>query len=858
MTTPLVAPGPATADADLPPLEVPGRWQTVAPRLAQVVAARGDHLAVASPGQAYSYAELGETATRWARALAAHLADVPIDRPVAMVAEPTARYVVAFWAVVLSGRPVLPLDPMLPVARRDHVLSASGALEFDVDRVAALPDAPAHELPEAAPADPAVIFYTSGSSGAPKGLVHSQLTWLNQAYSSQVALDLAPEDRNALLLPLGFGGGLDVVFMSALTGSALLVYDPRVRGVGELADWLAEQRATTVHATPSLLRALLDALPDQATLDGIRQLTTCGEAIHSTLVERLHARMQPGAAYVGLSGASEIGILAYHRLPVGQPVPEGIVPVGTPAPNKQVRIVDAEGRELPAGEVGEVEIVSRYLASGYHGDPERTAERFRPTSRGAVAYRGGDLGRLDPDGTLHLRGRADAAVKIGGYLVEPAEVEAALLAIPQLREAVVTVTEHRVESGVRKRLVAHVVPETTERPITPASIRRRLRESLPSWMVPSEIVLLSALPRNERGKVDRGALPAARPTYSQRERETVTEKLLAELWRSVLRIPTVSTDADFWELGADSLSVEEMIAAIRQTHGVGLGSADLAQAPTIRELAALIDNRDGGTRELPATAVRLRDGSARPPVFAFAGGGASALSLLPIASALGTDVAVHGFHAAGYDSRALPDFSVAAVCRRHLKVIRRVAPHGPYVLVGHSYGGLLALETARRLKEAGEHVPLVVLLDTILPEHVAARAAAVTGTPRSLTVPTEVPPLRQRLLTHARQLGAGLVRYRPEVRDEVFWEQSYRLVNRHDPDPWSGRTLLFRAEANPDEPIWWQTLLTGEHEVITVPGGHSAILRAPFSEPIIDRLSAELQALRGSEIGAGRTEGAAS
>ncbi|WP_433528284.1 alpha/beta fold hydrolase [Micromonospora sp. CA-263727] len=830
---------PGQHEETVAPLTVPGEWRSIGHRLRYLAGVTPDAPAVASPDAAYTYADLLRTAERWARALPA----IPAGSPVAIDVAPTADCVVALLAVVLSGRAAVLLDPMLPDARIAQILTASGAHHLGVAALAT-PEPTDTPLPSGDLHDPAVIVYTSGSTGRPKGVVHSHASWLGQAYGYRVAMELGPADRHALVLPLSFGGGLDVVFTALLTGGSLHVYDPRVLGLAGLPGWLREQRVSAVYATPALLRSILDTPGAPDLLSGLRHVTTCGEAIHASLVARLREQLGPDSTYVGLSGASEIGSLAFFPLPASAPLPPGILPVGHPAANRVVEVVDENGDPLPAGVTGEVAVTSHYLSSGYFGDPAATAKRFRRNPDGSTTYRGGDLGRWDGDGLLHLAGRADAAVKIGGYLVEPAEVEAALLDSPDVREAVVSAVPATDDTGAtRASLVAHVVPVTRERATTPAAIRRALRGRLPSWMVPARVVLLTELPRNERGKVDRPALPAA-PDHRPVAPATPTERLLAEIWRNVLGLAEAPVNVDFWELGADSLAVEEMIAATRQATGSAIGSADLTAAPTIAELARLLDGSAARRQHLPPTAVTLRSSAApAPAVFAYAGGGAAALSLLPLATALRAEVPVIGFQASGFEHRGRPDWSLAAVVRRHLGVLRQAAPDGPYVLIGHSFGGLLALETAAALAADGAEVPLVVLLDTILPEQVTAPARRTDGTPAPPALAP--PPLRQRLLMHARLAGAGMVRYPASVREAVFWEQSLRMVNRHRLATWHGRTLLFTAEDNPDRPAWWSRVLTGTHEVIPVTGGHSSILRPPFLQPIVDRLDVEFSAISG-------------
>ncbi|MGE0249533.1 MAG: alpha/beta fold hydrolase [Thermoleophilia bacterium] len=821
---------------------MPGPWRSIGARLDEVARALPDRVALRSAGRTITYADLLRRATDRARALRRHMAAEPPSRPVALDIRSDADCVVSFLAIVLSGRPAVPLDPMLPEARTAAIVEAGGALRLDVDRLESLPAAPDEALPEADLDDPAVIFFTSGSTGTPKGVVHPHAAWLNQAYTARASLDLGPADCNALILPMSFGGGLDIVFMSLLTGGEMLVHDPRLLGLPALVETLRAPGVTTLHTTPSLLRSLLDGLAPGEVLPGVRVVTTCGEAVHSSLIERLRTHCEPDADYLGWSGASEIGTLAYFRLPAGAPVPAGIIPVGRPAANKVVEVLDDRGRPLGPGHTGEVAVTSRYLSLGYHDNAELTAERFTRNDDGTTTYRGGDLGRWDDDGVLHLRGRADAALKVGGYLVEPAEVEGALLDTPGVREAVVSGHRSVAPDGTaRVQLVAHVVPAAAELALTPASLRRSLRDRLPTWMVPTHVLMHEALPRNERGKTAREALPAPAGAAGSAAPRTPTELIVADIWRDVLGVSEVWADADFWEMGADSLSVEELMAGVEQATGADLSSADLIEAPTIAALAALIDGREAAVADLPATAVRLRAGSAAPPVLAFAGGGAGALSLQPIAAALAVDVPFHAFHASGYAARALPDWSLRAVVRRHLAVIRRVAPEGPRVLVGHSFGGLLALETAAILAAEGVEVPLVVLLDTVLPDPVVAGAAP--GAAPAERRPAAIPPLRERLRMHARLLGAGLVRYPPAVRDAVFWEQSLRMINRHRLTTWGGRTIVFTAPENPDDPAMWGRVLTGPHEVVPIDGGHSSILRPPFNRPIVDRLDAELSAM---------------
>jgi amino acid adenylation domain-containing protein len=870
-----------------------------------VAAALPDAPALASPGRELGFAEADERSRAVATALRSRLG--PADGPVALLLDQSVDGLLGLLGVLGAGRPVVPLDPLVPAARLERIVRRAGAsacltsaehaavaetLAPDVHLLADLLDGPLLDGPVDAPLagggaeeprrrgdDVAALVFTSGSTGEPKGVVWTNATMLNEAYAGRERLGFGPGDRTALVLPHSFAAGLTVVVFALLNGAGVYAYDPRALGVRDLPAWLTGQRLTTLHLTPSLLRSLLGALePDQA-LPDLRLVSTGGEPVYGTDVAALRPRLAPGAAFVNWSGASEIGSLAFFELPAGAPAPEGALPAGRPAAGKDVAIVAPDGAPVAAGATGEVTVASAYLSAGYRRPTAETAARFTPLPDGRTAYRTGDLGRIDDNGDLVLLGRRDAAVKIRGYLVEPGEVEAALLAVDDVAEAVVTAVRN---PPAPNRLVAYVVPKATGTTLSPARIRRRLRTALPSWMVPTTIVGLAELPRNERGKVDRAALPPppAGPAPSATPRSQ-WEIVVADLWMRVLDLDEIGVEDDFMELGGDSLAAEELLSAVSERVGVTLPSSTLVDAPTLGEFAERVAH---GPRSGPAhpTVVTLQPGGTRPPLFCFAGAGGLGLGFLSLSRQLGPDQPVYAFQAHGLEQRGIPDWTVERAARRHIQLVRVLRPRGPYLLAGHSLGGLIAMEAAHQLAAAGEDVGLLVLLDTYLPTtskngavatavgagngNGAAPAAAAQQQPTpptdltrhyaqrlrmsmlaqlSALLPRRMPHLTT--LVKAAQLPlAGLVRYPGLVQFDVFFNHGRLLERFYRARPWPGRTLVYRAKDNPDDDGAWSELLPGSHTVHDVACEHFSILREPHVVKIANSIATEIDAVLAS------------
>ncbi|QOC90142.1 alpha/beta fold hydrolase [Micromonospora craniellae] len=825
-------------------------------RFREVADALPDVPALVSVEGSYTFAEANARSERIGAALGG---EDDAASPVAVLLPQTADGLLGILGALKSGRPVVLLDPTLPDEKLHRIVAQAGAtvcLTDEGDRVPLRTISPAEALTTGSPAEAlttgpgdarvdragreaAFICFTSGSTGRPKGVVLTHDMLLNEAYGGRDRLGVDAGDRVALVLPAAFMAGLTVFVFALLNGAGLYAYDPRVRGMRNMAAWLRSVQVTTLHCTPSLLRSLLAVLAPDERLTGLRLVTTCGEAIHGRDVTALRPHLPADCVYTSWSGSSEIGHLAFFPIPPGDPVPEGIVPVGFPAPGKQVTIVAENGEPVPAGQTGEVVVTSEYLSGGYWDAPDETAARFSGT-----VYRTGDLGRFDDRGVLHLMGRRDSAVKIRGYLVEPAEVEAALLTAPVIAEAVVV----PVQQGSQPvHLAAYVAPHPTAGTPAPATLRRFLRERLPSWMVPTAIVVLPSLPRNERGKVDRVALPPPPENDAGLPPRSHWEVIVADLWAQVLDLESVGVHDDFMALGGDSLAVEELLAAVEERLRLRLTSADLVAAPTVAEFARLVSQARPAGRH--PTLVTLRANGEREPIFCFAGAGGLGFSFLPLARRLPGDRPVHALQAYGLENRGLPDWSVGRAARRHLATIRKLQPRGPYHLVGHSLGGLIALDVAHRLVALGEEVSLVAVLDTYLPKLAKEMTfAGPVGRPELVPVKRPKGGLLARLRGDSRELWsyrmrlplAGVVPFDGITQYGVFFEQGHLLTRLHRVRPWAGRSLLFLAEEHPGDPAAWGGVLTGDLDIHRVGCDHPSVLREPHVESVASAIAKAL------------------
>jgi thioesterase domain-containing protein len=462
---------------------------------------------------------------------------------------------------------------------------------------------------------------------------------------------------------------------------------------------------------------------------------------------------------------------------------------------------------VPIGVAGEIHIGGPGLARGYLDRPELTAERFiaHPFDRSPDArlYRTGDRARYRADGAIEVLGRLDRQIKIRGHRIEPGEVEAALLRLPQVREAVVIVRE---EGADTRRMIAYVVGAPEARP-TSVQLMRELQTALPQYMVPSAIVVLDALPLTSHGKVDRRALPEPGDSAAQRTGQHVRPRdplqhMLAKIWEELLGVRNIGVNDSFFDLGGHSLLAAQMMDAVERACGRSVPLTTLFRGATITALARALSGAEQVTRE-PVTAINAT--GERPPLFFlhgdFTGGGFYSREL---SRALGQDQPFYAVHPHGLVDIGVPE-SIEAMAADRLRSIRSIRPQGPYALGGHCNGGFVALEIARRLLGEGESVTVLILLDARAPwragrvfpgvsiGHEPARP--IRPSPESAT-PTPSPTDRK------------ATRYR-------------RAMASYVPGRYPGRLVVLRSEENKDlRPSLGWSEIAATVETYTIPGDH--------------------------------------
>jgi amino acid adenylation domain-containing protein len=600
---------------------LPASVETLVSLFAAASARHPEAVALIAGERSISFGELERCANRLAHHLIA--TGAAPGAPIGVCLDRSIDLVIGLLAVLKTAAPYVALDASQPAGRIRHLIDDSGmgliiaraavlgalpcgaargvAIDTEAAAIAARPEAPPQR--RVRPEHAAYLVYTSGSTGLPKGVIGLHRGAVARFQWMWNACPFGPRDVACHKTATTFVDSVWEIFGPLLNGVPAVIVDAdAARDPQRLVSMLGAGGVTRIVLVPSLLRALLDTIPDLGRrLPQLDIWISSGEGLPGELAARFRAAL-PGRRLLNLYGSSEVSAdVTCHEV-----VPEdGVVPIGRPIGGSEVHVLDAGGAPVPVGVVGEIHVGGLGLAGGYHRRPALTAERFVPNPfgpPGARLFATGDLGAWRADGVLLYHGRRDRQVKIRGMRVEPDEVRTALLACPGVADAFVRA---RSDAGGDVSLNACVVAQPGAA-LGRDALRRHLRAALPPHLVPRDLLFLPALPLNPSGKIDEAALPE--PSGADKSPGPAApllpdEQLVAELWGECLGRPVRDADADFFELGGHSLLAMRLTSRVNQLFDLDLPVAAIFAAPSIKSYAEQLRKarqRGEGRTPLPA------------------------------------------------------------------------------------------------------------------------------------------------------------------------------------------------------------------------------------------------------------------
>ena len=780
----------------MPRIELDQIEQSIPARFARQVDLHADRTAVVFDSERLSYARLDRRADCVARAIEFR------GQPVAIFLDQGTWLIAAILGVLKSGNFYVALDPadcvaagaalrdsgarlVLTDARSEAAFSELRSTDCDVLRVDAeatrddsrrtrpegkgAGDGPATTCdahPAISPDALAYIYYTSGSTGAAKGVFDSHRNVLHNVMRYTANLGITHEDGLTLVQAPSFSGAVSSMFCALLNGATLYPFDLRRDGIGVLARTVASEPITIYHSVPTIFERLVATGMRFPRLRAIRLEGDRATQRHVALFQR---HFDPPCVLVNGLGATEFGIACQHFIDARSPPGAAVVPVGRPTQDIEILILDENGAPARAGEVGEIAVRSRYLACGYWRRPQLTGESFTDAtdSPGLRVYRSRDLGRINEAGQLEHLGRKDLRTKVDGVWVELEPIEAAIAACERVSEVVVDV---RVDASGRARLVAYLTKADAGVAWADlvSEVRDRLRRTaLPQGAVPRAFVEIERLPLDANGKVARRALPdpggfedetgSARPVVRGRN---PTELRVAELFRVALDRQDVSVNDDFFELGGDSLAAVELAIRLERDFGAPWPIDGLGGPTSVESIAAYIDSGAPVRCVVP-----MRDADGARPVFLVHAHMGHVFAFDELAARVDPGWSLHGVQARGWRGRGDWIVSVEELAARYVSEVVQVQPRGPYAIGGICFGSLVAVEMARQLRRRGADVDALVLVGPEPLRDGATRRAAVdlaqrVATFRAVEHGQRVAFVAQRLLwrwQRARRAIDGLV-----------------------------------------------------------------------------------------------------
>jgi len=580
------------------------------PRIHQIVEAyallQPESIAVVDEKESLTYHELNCQANQVAHHLQ-HLGNMP-QQPIGIYMDQSVRAVVGMLAVLKTGNAYVPIDTRYPLARLTAILEEAGisivltqatvrenlkatayvSVDLDEDW-SVIAQQPRENLNhDGNDRDLAYIIFTSGSTGKPKGVEIEHRSLRNLIGWHQQEFHITAQDRATLFASISFDASVWELWPYLCSGAHVYAVPAEVHGsLAHLQNWLIANEITICFLPTPLAEQVIKLEWPAAT--PLRTLLTGGD--------RLHSFPPPALPFTLINnyGPTENTVVATSCVVPPDPEAKQLPSIGKPITNVEIYILDDALQPVPTGTAGELYIAGASLARGYRHQPQLTKERFLPhpfsSDPDARLYKTGDLACRNADGTLTFLGRNDHQIKVRGFRIELAEVEAALAAHAAIQECCAISIPVTMEEN---QLIAFFVPKE-QATISVDDLREYLNQTLPDYMIPARFIQMEALPLSASGKVDRQQL-ASMSALPKAPTETIigtneTEQGLIEIWRDLLQGRQFGLDDDFFKIGGHSLSVLQLIVRVRKTFSVTLTVRDVFQNPTIVKLSTVIQKK---------------------------------------------------------------------------------------------------------------------------------------------------------------------------------------------------------------------------------------------------------------------------
>ncbi len=815
--------------------------QTIPARFEAVVRTWPDRLALSGEGRAWTHERLNDHANRIAHAV---LARTPSGAGrIAYLVPHSPEMVVATLAALKAGKTYVAIHPRLPKEAQAGILRdvepdlllATRATEQEARALAAgtcevlvLDDVPAdgpspNPRDACTPRDASTLFYTSGSTGQPKGVVKSHRAVLHRAWLSTQHDRITPDDRQSLLTHCAFSASESDMFGPLLQGAAVCTFDIASHSLGAFRAWIESERITLLHPPALFFRRFLATLDGSGLFPHVRIVALAGDVVLPADLERWRRHFADRCRVLHRFSITETALLSVAHIGHGDGAARAVVEAGRPVADKELTLVDGAGQPVAPGEIGELQVTSAYLSDGYWKRPDETAAAFSDAADGSGrrTYRTGDMGRFEADGSFVFLGRRDHQVKIRGYRVDTREIESAMLRVSGVSEVAVIPWRSGGEQRLRVFVVWRDAPAADGR-----ELRAHLRATLPEWAVPDEIVPIDVLPTTLTGKVDRRALagaatmkpvetePVARPTAERSAGAAALDDEVRGVFAAVLQRASFPPGANFVEQGGNSLTMAELQVALHARFGVDVPLQDLVREPTVEATAArlrahAVSDDASGHGGAADGLVLLRQGTTAP-FFLVHGGSGPPPSSTPLIEALGDDVTAVAFRARGFEAGQPALATIGQMADAYLEALRRRQPDGPYALGAICAGSTVAIEMARRLRAEGGTMGPLLLFDPPLPPRLRP-AMAVLWRRLALRALPGLHLLKPVAALIARRVWRG-ARTPQEFR---VWLAFRRASFSYRPEPYDGPVIVFgsRERNRHFQDGRWRSYLPGTVEL---------------------------------------------